>query len=108
MNRMAVAAQLLLSHQPCFGINGGVQQVILGCTLALQVHPSFVQIDLDLRNAHAFCSRDKAKEEMESDIIFRYMIEPFRDLYGKIVTPQWHYGEGPNCPPRAATCLSMV
>jgi len=42
MNRMAVAAQLLLSHQLSFGINGGVQQVILGCTIALQMHPSFV------------------------------------------------------------------
>ncbi len=48
MNRMAVAAQILLSHQFSFGINGGVQEVILGCTVALQVHPSFVQIDLDL------------------------------------------------------------
>jgi hypothetical protein len=35
MNRMAVAAQLLLSHQFSFGVNGGVQQVILGCTIAL-------------------------------------------------------------------------
>ena len=48
MNRIAVAAQLLLSHEFSFGVNGGVQQVILGCTLAFQVHPSFVQIDLDL------------------------------------------------------------
>ena len=52
MNRLAVAGQLLHSHQFSFGINGGVQQVILGCTIALQVHPSFVQIDLDLKNAH--------------------------------------------------------
>ena len=35
MNRMAVATQLLLSHQFSFGINGGVQQVIMGCTIAL-------------------------------------------------------------------------
>jgi hypothetical protein len=42
MNRMAVAANLLLSHQFSFGINGEVQQVILGCSIALQVHPSFV------------------------------------------------------------------
>ena len=39
MNKIAVAAQLLLSHKFSFGINGGVQQVILGCTIALQVHP---------------------------------------------------------------------
>jgi len=42
LNKLAVAAQLLLPHQFSFGINGGVQQVILGCTVALQVHPSFV------------------------------------------------------------------
>ena len=69
MNKIAVAAQFLLSHQLSIGINGGVQQVILGCTLALKVHPSFVKIDLDLRNAHTFCSRDRIEEELESDII---------------------------------------
>jgi hypothetical protein len=99
MNRMAVATQLLLSHQFSFGINGGVQQVILGCTLALQVHPSFLQIDLDLRNAHTFCSRDRIEEELESDIIYNYLLESFRALYGKSVTPQWHYGDGPDRPP---------
>jgi hypothetical protein len=35
INRMAVAAQLLLSHMFSFGINGGVHHVILGCTIAL-------------------------------------------------------------------------
>jgi hypothetical protein len=55
MNRLSVASHLLMSQQFSFNINGGVQQVILGCTVALQVHPSFVQIDLDLRNAHSFC-----------------------------------------------------
>jgi hypothetical protein len=76
-----------------------VQQVILGCTLALQVHPSFVQIDLDLRNAHTFCSRDRIEEELESDIIYNYLLESFRALYGKTVTPQWHYGDGLDRPP---------
>jgi hypothetical protein len=56
MNRLAVAAQLPLSHQFSFGVNGGAQQVILACNLALQVHESFVQTDFDLRNAHTFCS----------------------------------------------------
>jgi len=87
INRITVATHLLLSHQLSFGINGGVQQVILGCTLALQVHPSFVQIDLDLRNAHTFCSKDKIEEELESDIICNYMLESFRAHYGKTVTP---------------------
>ena len=35
MNRVAVAAELLLSHQFSFGINGGVQQVILACNASL-------------------------------------------------------------------------
>jgi hypothetical protein len=35
MKRLAVAETLLLSHQFSFGIKGGVQQVILGITLAL-------------------------------------------------------------------------
>jgi len=99
MTRIAVAAQLLLSHSFSFGINGGVQQVILICTLALQVHPSFVQIDLDLRNAHTFWSRDEIGEELESDIIYNYLLESLRALYGKNVTPRWHYGDGPDCPP---------
>jgi hypothetical protein len=99
MNIIAVAAELLLSNQFYFGINGGVHQVILGCTLALQVHPSFVQIELDLRDAHTFCSRDKIEEELESDIIYNYMLESFRALYGKTMTPQWHCGDGPDRPP---------
>jgi hypothetical protein len=99
MNKIAVAAQLLLSHHFSFGIIGGVQQVILCCTLALHVHPFFVQIDLDLRNAHTFCSRDRIEEELESDIIYSYLIESFRALYGKTVAPQWHYGDGPDCSP---------
>jgi len=99
MNGIAVAAQLLLSHQFSFGINGGVQQVIMGCTLALQVHMSFVQIDLDLRNAHTFCSIDRIKEKLESDIIYNYLRESFRALYGNTVTPYWHYGDGLGRPP---------
>jgi len=108
MNRIAVASQLLLSHQFSFGINGGVQQVILGCTLALQVHPSFVQIDFDLRNAHTFCSRDRIEEELESDIIYNYLLESFRALYGKTVTPNGTLEKAPTVPRPAATCLSMV
>ncbi len=48
MNRLAVAENLLLSHQFSFGIKGGVQQVILGITPSLQLNPHFVEIDLDL------------------------------------------------------------
>jgi len=70
MNRLAVAENLLLSHQISFGIKGGVQHVIMGMSLSLQLNPQFVEIDLDLKNAHTFSSRDKAEEEMESDIIY--------------------------------------
>ena len=80
--------------------------MILGCTVSFQVHPSFVQIDLDLQNAHTFCSRDKVEHELESAIIYHYLLESFRALYGKTLTPQWHYGDGPDRPPRVATCQS--
>ena len=99
MNRLAVAENLLLSHQFSFGIKGDVQQVILGISLSLQLNPSFVEIDLDLKNAHTFGSRDKAEEEMESDIIYHYLMEVFKPLYGKTATPQWDYGDGPDRPP---------
>ena len=55
MNRVAVAAELLLSHQFFFGINGGVHQVILACNIALEINPSWVMLDLDSKNAHTFC-----------------------------------------------------
>ena len=54
------------------------------------MHPSFVQVDFNLQNAHTFCSRDKVEEDFESDIIYHYLLESFIALYGKIVTPQWH------------------
>ena len=65
----------------------------------MQLNPLFVEIDLDLANAHTFSSRDKNEEELESDIIYHYLFEVFKALYGTTVTPQWHYGDGPNRPP---------
>jgi len=62
INRLPVTETLLHSHQFSFGINGGVQQVILGSSLSLQLNPLFVEIDLDLANEHTFSSRDKTKE----------------------------------------------
>ena len=47
MKKVAVAAELMLSHQFSFGINGGVQQVILACNIALEINPSWVMLDLD-------------------------------------------------------------
>jgi hypothetical protein len=52
MNRLVVAEVLLLSHQVSFEINGGVQQVIMGCNIALEISPSWLILDLDSKNAH--------------------------------------------------------
>ena len=58
-----------------------------------------MEIDLDLKNVYTFTSRDKAEEELESDVIYHYFLEVFRSLYGKTVTPQCNYGDGPHRPP---------
>ena len=88
MNRLAVAETLLLSHQFSFGIKGEVQQVILGISLSLKLIPHFVEIDLDLKKAHTFSSRDKLEEELKIDAIYHNLFEVCRSLYGKTVTPQ--------------------
>ncbi len=36
---------------------------------------------------------------MESDVIYHFLLEVFRSLYVKTVTPQWHYGDGSDRPP---------
>jgi len=59
MNMMAVATELLLSHQFYVGINGGVQQVILACNITLEINPSWLTMDLDSKSNHMFCSRDR-------------------------------------------------
>ena len=64
MNRQAVAEVMLLSHQLFFGINGGLQPVILACNLALEIIPSWLMMDLGSKNAHTFCSRDRLEEEL--------------------------------------------
>ncbi len=62
MGREGMADQLLVSHKFSFGIRGGMHQVIIGFTLALQLNANWVHIDLDLRNADTFFSRGKLKE----------------------------------------------
>jgi hypothetical protein len=104
MNRLAVAAELLLSHQFSFGINGGVQQAILACKVALEINPSWLMMDLDSKNAHTFCSRERLEEELELNVAYHYMLESFRALYGKTVTVKWHYGNGAD---RPATSFHM-
>ena len=88
INRLAVAVELLLSHQFSFGINGGVQQGIMACNIALEINPSWLMLDMDSRNAHTFCSRDRLEEELELNVAYHYMLESFRALYGKTVTVQ--------------------
>ncbi len=92
MNKMAMAAELLQSHEFSFGINGGVQQVIMACNSALEINPSWMMLDLDSKNAHTFSSRDRL-EELELNVAHHYMLETFRALYGKTVTVQWHLRE---------------
>ncbi len=75
-----------MSHQFSFGVNGGVQQVILACDIVLEINPSWLMLDLDSKNAHTLCSRDRLEEELELNVAFRYIMESFRALYGKAVT----------------------
>jgi len=66
--------------------------------IALELNPSRLVLDLDSKNAHTFCSRAKLEEELELNVAFHYMLESFRALYGKTVTVQWHFGNGPERP----------
>ena len=85
---------MLLSHEFPFGVNGGVQQVILACNIVLEINPSWLMLDLDLKNAHTFCSRDRLEEEQELNVAYHYMLEFFRALYGKTINMQWRFGNG--------------
>jgi len=89
MNRAMVAEQLLLSHPVSFGINGGVQQVIMACTITLEISSSWVMLHLVSENAHTFNSRDKLEEELEINVVYHYMMISHKALFGKIVTVQW-------------------
>jgi hypothetical protein len=45
-------------------------------------------LDLDSKNAHAFCSRERLEKELELNVAYHYILEPFKALYGKAVTVQ--------------------
>ena len=94
MYKIAVAEELLMSQQFSFGINGEVQQVIFACNIALEINTSWLMLDLNSKNAHTFCPRDRLEEELELNMAFHYMLESFRALYGKTFTVQWHFGNG--------------
>ena len=70
----------------------------MACNIALEINPSWLMLDLDSKNAHTFCSRDSLEEELELNVAYHYMLESFRDLYGKTITVQWHYGNGADKP----------
>ena len=62
-------------------------------------------LDLDSKNAHTSCSRERLEEKREWNVAYDYMLESFRALYGKEVIVQWHFGNGPDMP---ATSVHMT
>jgi len=99
MKRKGIAENLLRSNQFSYGISGGVQQVIMGCTVALQCNPTWVLGQFDLKNAHTDCSRGLIWQELEADVYFHFLMQIFICMYGESCTPQWHFGNGPDQPP---------
>jgi hypothetical protein len=99
MHRKGIAENMLKSNQFSYGIPGGVQQVILGCTVALQSNPTWVLGVFDLRNAQTDCSRGVIWQELENDQYFHLLIQIFICMYGENRTPQRHFGNGPDQPP---------
>jgi hypothetical protein len=55
-------------------------------------------LDLDSANAHTFFSRDSLEAELELNIVYHYLLKTYRELYGKNVTVQWHFGNGHDRP----------
>ena len=88
INRCAVATELMMSHQLSFGVNGGFQQVILACNIALEINPSWLMMDLHSKNTHTLCSREMLEEELELNVAYHYMLESLKGLYNKPVTIQ--------------------
>ncbi len=76
----------------------------MACNIALKTNPSWMMLDLDSKNAHTCCSRNILEDEIELNVAFHNMLESFRALYGKTVTDQWHFGNGPD---RQATSLYL-
>ena len=67
----------------------------MACNIAREINPSWLILDLDSKNAHTFCSRDRLEEELELYVVYHYMLESSRALYGKTFTVQWQFGNGP-------------
>ena len=60
--------------------------------IAFEINLSWLMLDLDSKNAHTFCSRNRLEEELELDVAYHYMLESFKALYGKTIKVQWHSG----------------
>ena len=93
---MGIAERMLLSNQFSYAIPGCVQQVLLGCTIALQCNPDWVLEEFDLANAHTACSRGLIWEEFLKDDFFYFLIQIYINLYGDTCTTQWRYENGPD------------
>ena len=88
MKRKGIAKVILNSNQFSYGVPGGVQHVIMGCTVALQNNPTWVLGQFDLRNAHTDCSRGLIWQELEADTFFHFLVHIFICMYGDNCTPQ--------------------
>ncbi len=87
MHRKGIAENMLKSNQISYSMPGGVQHVILGCTVALQTNPTWVSGAFDLRNAHTNCFRGLIWHELEADTYFHFLIHIFICMYGDNCTP---------------------
>jgi len=43
-------------------------------------------LDMDSKNAHTLCSKERLEEQLGLNVAYHYMLESFRALYGKTVT----------------------
>jgi hypothetical protein len=58
-------------------------------------------LDINSKNCYTFCSRGILEEELELNVACHYMLETFRALYGKTITIQWNFRNGPGRPARS-------
>ena len=99
MNMLAVAENLLLSHQFSFGIKGGVQHVILGILFLSTTKPSLRgNRPRPLKCSHLQLTGQGRRRDGK-----RYHLSlPSGSFQGSLredIYPQWHYGDGPDRPP---------
>ena len=59
-----VHAPTLGAQQVAVGIPGGISKLAMGVQLALEAHPHWVAVKIDLRNAHNEIKRSKVLERL--------------------------------------------